>query len=209
MFLFCLNMCLFWQKLICFLDDTIPAATTATATSPAPPAIVQIPPPVLVVVVFIVDPGSGPEVTLPRRRWRRGSPKPAATSPSGFPCRLLDSNSIDFENQNGPKKRFFKRSCMSSYLIVNTASCTISKLWNSSVKVRDLGLLFLFSLTRLGRVEDEINTIFTNPRTLNPKSDNFPNNCFKGPYAWAAWNSMLPAQKVAKTWPRKYVQIIV
>ena len=46
----------------------------------------------------------------------------------------------------------------------------INKLGNGSVKVRDLGLLFPFSLTQPGRVEDEINTIFTNPHTKNPKS---------------------------------------
>ena len=44
----------------------------------------------------------------------------------------------------------------------------VSKLGNGSVKVRDFGLLFPFSLTRLGRVEkDEINTL---SRTSHIKS---------------------------------------
>ena len=40
-----------------------------------------------------------------------------------------------------------------------------NKLGNGSVKVRDLGLLFPFSLTWPGRVEEEINSVFTNPHT--------------------------------------------
>ena len=42
------------------------------------------------------------------------------------------------------------------------------------MKDRDLGLLFPFSINRLGRVEDEINTIFTNPHNKNPWSVHIP-----------------------------------